>query len=156
MVSKRAFAFYICIVYKMNSRAIQSVVILAIIAFIVAYLQKMKSCECVDKVLVKRLEYTELAIAGVISLGLIANIVTNGKLPMKSFVTNNFALTGVLVAVILVLYGYLAFLVYNYSVDATGCKCADHTAKYVLYTQGTFYAIMVGMVALVIPMIIMK
>jgi hypothetical protein len=140
----------------MNSRAIQSVVILAIIAFIVAYLQKMKTCECVDKALVKRLEYTELAIAGVISIGLIANIVMNGKLPLKSFVTNNLALTGVLVAVILVLYGYLAFLVYNYSVDATGCKCADHTAKYVLYTQGTFYAIMVGMAALLVPMIMMK
>ena len=140
----------------MNSRAIQSVVILAIIAFIVAYLQKMKTCECVDKTLVKRLEYTELAIAGVISIGLIANIVTNGKVPLKSFVEKNFALTGALVAIIITLYGYLAFLVYNYSVDATGCKCADHTAKYFLYTQGALYAIMVGMVALVVPMIMMK
>ena len=140
----------------MNSRAIQSVVILAIIAFIVAYLQRMKTCECVSKTLVKRLEYTELAIAGVISIGLIANIVTNGKVPLKSFVEKNFALTGVLVAIIITLYGYLAFLVYNYSVDATGCKCADHTAKYFLYTQGALYAIMVGMVALLIPMIILK
>jgi hypothetical protein len=140
----------------MNSRAIQSVVILAIIAFIVAYLQRMKTCECVSKTLVNRLEYTELAIAGVISIGLIANIVTNGKVPLKSFVEKNFALTGVLVAIIITLYGYLAFLVYNYSVDATGCKCADHTAKYFLYTQGALYAIMVGMVALLIPMIVMK
>jgi hypothetical protein len=105
---------------------------------------------------VKRLEYTEVAIAGVISLGLIANILMNGKVPLKSFVAKNFALAGVLVAVILVLYGYLAFLVYNYSVDATGCKCADHTAKYFLYTQGALYAIMVGMVALLIPIIMMK
>jgi hypothetical protein len=105
---------------------------------------------------VKRLEYTELAIAGVISIGLIANIVMNGKVPLKSFVEKNFALTGALVAIIITLYGYLAFLVYNYSVDATGCKCADHTAKYVLYTQGTFYAIMVGMAALLVPMIMMK
>ena len=140
----------------MNSKAIQSVVILAIIAFIVAYLQKMKTCECVDKTLVKRLEYTELAIAGVISIGLIANIVMNGKVPLKSFVEKNFALTGALVAIIITLYGYLAFLVYNYSVDATGCKCADHTAKYFLYTQGALYAIMVGMVALLVPMIMMK
>jgi magnesium-transporting ATPase (P-type) len=140
----------------MNSRAIQSVVILAIIAFIVAYLQKMKTCECVDKALVKRLEYTELAIAGVISIGLIANIVTNGKIPLKSFVEKNFALTGALVAIIITLYVYLAFLVYNYSVDATGCKCADHTAKYFLYTQGALYAIMVGMVALLIPIIMMR
>ncbi|MFY7728141.1 MAG: hypothetical protein ACOVRN_01345 [Flavobacterium sp.] len=140
----------------MNARAIDSVVILAVIAFIVAYLQKMKTCECVDKTLVKRLEYTELAIAGVISIGLIANIVMNGKVPLKSFVEKNFALTGALVAIIITLYGYLAFLVYNYSVDATGCKCADHTAKYFLYTQGALYAIMVGMVALLIPMIMMK
>jgi len=143
-------------IQKMNSKAIQSVVILAIIAFIVAYLQKMKTCECVDKTLVKRLEYTELAIAGVISIGLIANIVMNGKIPLKSFVEKNFALTGVLVAIIIALYGYLAFLVYNYSVDATGCKCANHTAKYFLYTQGALYAIMVGMVALLIPVIMMK
>jgi hypothetical protein len=134
----------------MNSKAIQSVFILAIIAFIVAYLQKMKTCECVSKTLVKRLEYTELTIAGVISIGLIANIVTNGKVPLKSFVEKNFALTGALAAIIITLYGYLAFLVYNYSVDATGCKCADHTAKYFLYTQGALYAIMVGMVALVV------
>ncbi len=140
----------------MNARAIDSVVILAVIAFIVAYLQKMKTCECVDKTLVKRLEYTELAIAGVISIGLIANIVMNGKVPLKSFVEKNFALTGALVAIIITLYGYLAFLVYNYSVDATGCKCADQTAKYFLYTQGALYAIMVGMVALLIPMIMMK
>jgi len=143
-------------IQKMNSKAIQSVVILAIIAFIVAYLQKMKTCECVDKTLVKRLEYTELAIAGVISIGLIANIVMNGKIPLKSFVEKNFALTGVLVAIIIALYGYLAFLLYNYSVDATGCKCANHTAKYFLYTQGALYAIMVGMVALLIPVIMMK
>jgi hypothetical protein len=140
----------------MNSRTIHSVVILAIIAFIVAYLQKMKTCECVDKTLVKRLESKEVAIAGVISVGLIANIVMNGKVPMKSFVEKNFALSGVLVAVIITLYGYLAFLVYNYSVDATGCKCADHTAKYFLYTQGALYAIMVGMVALIVPMIMMR
>lgn len=148
--------FYNGVVYIMNTRIIHSVVILAIIAFIVAYLQKMKTCDCVDNTLVKRLEYTEVAIAGVISLGLIANIIMNGKVPLKSFVAKNFALTGVLVAVILVLYGYLAFLVYKYSVDATGCKCADHTAKYVLYTQGAYYAIMVGMVALVVPVIMMK
>ena len=148
--------FYTGVVYIMNYRTIHSVVILAIIAFIVAYLQKMKSCDCVDKTLVKRLEYAEVAIAGVISLGLIANIVMNGKVPIKSFVEKNFALSGVLVAIILILYVYLAFLVYNYSVDATGCKCADDTAKYFLYTQGAFYAIMVGMVALVVPMIMMK
>ena len=140
----------------MNSyRAVHSVVILSLIAFIVVYLRKMETCECVDMTLVKRLEYTELAIAGVISIGLIANILMNGKVPIKSFVEKNFALSCVAVAVILILYVYLAFLIYNYSVDATGCKCADHTAKYVLYTQGALYAIMVGMVALLIP-IIMK
>ena len=140
----------------MNYRTIHSVVILAMIAFIVAYLQRMETCECVETTLVERLEYTELAIAGVISIGLIANIVMNGKVPIKSFVAKNFALSCVLVAIILILYVYLALLIYNYSVDATGCKCADHTAKYVLYTQGVFYAVLIGMVALVVPMILVR
>ena len=73
----------------MNTRAIRSVVILVIIAFIIAYLQNMKTCECVDATLVKRLEYTEMAIAGLVSFALIGNIVTDGKFQMRNLVSNN-------------------------------------------------------------------
>ena len=53
----------------MNYKVIHSVVILVLIAFIIAYLQNMKTCECVDATLVKRLEYTELVIAALVSIG---------------------------------------------------------------------------------------
>ena len=134
----------------MNTRAIRSIVVLAIIAFIIAYLQNMKTCECVDATLVKRLEYTEMAIAGLVSFALIGNIVTDGKFHMRNLVSNNRLANAGLMTVIVGSFGYLAYLVYNYSVDATGCKCADQKAKYVLYAQGAFYAVLVGMIALMI------
>jgi len=129
----------------MNSKAIRSAIMLAIIAFIIVYLQKMEICECVDSTLVKRMEYTEMAIAGLISVGLIGNIATGGKFRMIP--ENRFASAGYM-AVIFAIFGYLAFLVYNYSMDATGCKCADHKAKYILYAQGAFYAVLIAMTLL--------
>ena len=131
----------------MNYKVIRSVVILALIAFIIAYLQNMKTCECVDATLVKRLEYTELVIAALVSIGLIGNIATDGKFQTKSL--GRLANAG-LMTVIVGSFGYLAYLVYNYSVDATGCECADQNAKYILYAQGTFYAVLVGMITLMI------
>ena len=103
----------------MNSKAIRSAIMLAIIAFIIMYLQKMEICECVDSTLVKRMEYTEMAIAGLISLSLIGNLATGGKFRMIP--ENRFVSAGYM-AVIFAIFGYLAFLVYNYSMDATGCK----------------------------------
>ena len=129
----------------MNYKVIRSVVILSLIAFIIAYLQNMKTCECVDATLVKRLEYTELVIAALVSIGLIGNIAMDGKFQTKSL--GRLANAG-LMTVIVGSFGYLAYLVYHYSVDATGCECADKNAKYVLYAQGAFYAVLVGMIAL--------
>ena len=127
------------------NRAIRSVVILVLIAFIIAYLQNMKTCECVEPPLVKSLEYTELVIAALISIGLIVNIATDGKFKTKSL--GRLANAG-LMTVIVGSFGYLAYLVYHYSVDATGCECADKNAKYVLYAQGAFYAVLVGIALL--------
>lgn len=134
----------------MNYKVIHSVVILVFIAFIIAYLQNMKTCECVDATLVKRLEYTELVIAALVSIGLIGNIATDGKFQTKSL--GRLANAG-LMTVIVGSFGYLAYLVYNYSVDATGCECADKNAKYILYTQGAFYAVLVGMIAFIVALL---
>jgi len=132
----------------MNTRAIRSVIVLALIAFILAYLQKMETCECVDMTLVKRLEYTEVVIAVLVSIALIGNIATNGKFHMRSIITNNRLANAGFSTIVLGAFGYLAYLVYNYSVDATGCKCADKKAKYVLYAQGALYAVLIGMILL--------
>jgi hypothetical protein len=122
---------------------------LVLIAVIYWYLQKMEKCDCVDPLLVQRLEYTEIGIAGLVALNLIAKIVSGGKFRMMP--DNRLAKVGFM-TVIIGLFGYLAYLAYNYHADATGCKCADQKAKYVLYAQGTFYAVLVGMVALTMLM----
>ena len=101
-----------------------------------------------EPVALKELEYTETVIAGLVSFALIGNIVTDGKFQMRNLVPNNRLANAGLMTVIVGIFGYLAYLVYNYSLDATGCKCADQKAKYVLYAQGAFYAVLVGMIAL--------
>ena len=131
----------------MNVKMIRSLVMLVLIAIVFMYLQKMEKCECVDPALVQRLEYTEIGIAGFVALNLIANIATGGK--FKMIPDNKFAKAGFM-TVVLGLFGYLAYLAYNYSIDATGCECADKKAKYVLYAQGVYYALLFGIITIAI------
>lgn len=123
----------------MNLRAIRSIILLVLIAVIFMYLQKMEHCECVDNGLVQRLKLTEMGIGALIALNLVANLATDGKF---SLVSKNKMVTATIMTVIVTLFGYLVYLVYNYSVDAKGCECAEKKAKYALYFQGGYYALL--------------
>lgn len=134
----------------MNTRVIRSIILLVLIAVIFMYLQKMEHCECVDKGLVQRLKFMEMGIGALIALNLAANLATDGKFTMVS--KNKIATTAIMTLIITV-FGYFAYLVYNYSVDARGCECAEKKARYALYFQGGYYAFLL---ALMIAILLMR
>jgi hypothetical protein len=124
---------------------IRSSVMLVLIAIIFMYLQRMEKCECVDISLVKRLQYTEMGVAAFISLRLIGNIIYGDKFSIRT--ANRFA-QSMFLTVFIGLFGYLSYLVYLYDIDAKGCECTNQKSKYLLYTQGAYYAVMVGVILL--------
>ena len=126
----------------MNMRAIRSVILLVLIAVIFMYLQKMEHCECVDKGLVQRLKITEMGIGALIAFNLAANLATDGKFTM---ISKDKMVTATIMTAIITLFGYLVYLVYNYSIDAKGCECAQKKARYALYFQGGYYAILLAL-----------
>jgi hypothetical protein len=126
----------------MNSKAIRSVIMLVLIAVIFMYLQKMEHCECVDKGLVQRLKTTEMGIGALIAFNLAANLATDGKFTM---ISKNKIVTATIMTAIIALFGYLVYLVYNYNIDAKGCECAEKKARYALYLQGGYYAILLAL-----------
>lgn len=123
----------------MNSRAIRSVILLILIAVIFMYLQKMEHCECVDNGLVQRLKFMEMGIGALIALNLAANLATDGKFTM---VSKNKMVMATIMTLVVSVFGYFTYLVYNYSVDARGCECAEKKARYALYFQGGYYALL--------------
>lgn len=134
------------------NKLIRSIIIFAVIAIILMYLKKMETCECVDPELVQRLKFTEIAIGSIIAFNLVANIATGGaykKITKKTFLDNKmFAAT--IITILITLFGYLSYLIYNFSIDANKCECAEKKTKYLLYVQGAYYAILIGMLLLTI------
>ena len=97
---------------------------------------------CVDKGVVQRLKITEMGIGALIAFNLAANLATDGKFTM---ISKDKMVTATIMTAIITLFGYLVYLVYNYSIDAKGCGCAEKKAKYALYFQGGYYAILLAL-----------
>ena len=133
----------------MNLKIIKSIVTLFIVAIILMYLHKMEICECVDNALVKRMEYTEVAIASLAILNLAINLGASGKTNLSQFIANKYINLGFILS-IFTLVGYMAYLIYMFDIDAKGCKCADQNSKYLLYIQGAYYIVIVGIPLMVL------
>ena len=126
----------------MNTRVIRSIILLVLIAVIFMYLQKMEHCECVDKGLVQRLKFMEMGIGALIAFNLAANLATDGKFTM---ISKDKMVRATIMTLVVSVFGYFTYLVYNYSVDARGCECAEKKARYALYFQGGYYALLLAL-----------
>ena len=136
----------------MNYKSIRSIVILAVIAIILMYLKKMETCECVDTELVQRLKFTEIAVGSIIAFNLVANVATGGayKKAYKKLFFENKVFAVAIVITMLALFEYLVYLIYIYSIDADKCECAEKKSKYLLYAQGAYYTILIGILLFLI------
>ena len=114
--------------------------ILMIVAFL--YIHKMKWCECTDKNVVDKLHTIELFFMG-LSAFLLVNLSifhVNLESFIKTGVTKYMPLLSAFFVAWLSLYAYFVYLVYEFYLGVSGCKCADDPMKYALYVQAGLYS----------------
>ena len=114
--------------------------ILMIVAFL--YIHKMKGCECTDKNVVDKLHTIELFFMGLSAFLLTSMSIfhVNLKSFIKTGVTKYMPLLSAFFAAWLSLYAYFIYLVYEFYLGVSGCKCADDPMKYALYVQAGLYS----------------
>ena len=124
--------------------------ILMIVAFL--YIRKMKGCECTDKNVVDKLHTIELFFMG-LSVFLLVNLSifhVNLESFIKTGVTKYMPLLSAFFVAWLSLYAYFVYLVYEFYLGVSGCKCADDPMKYALYVQGGLYSTTLAICAIIV------
>ena len=128
--------------------------ILMIVAFL--YIHKMKGCECTDKNVVDKLHTIELFFMGLSAFLLTSMSIFHVNLKsyltpfIKTGVTKYMPLFSAFFAAWLSLYAYFVYLVYEFYLGVSGCKCADDPMKYALYVQGGLYSTSLAICAIIV------
>ena len=115
--------------------------ILMIVAFL--YIHKMKGCECTDKNVVDKLHTLEIFFMG-LSVFLFVSVFifhVNLKSFIKTGVAKYMPLFFAIPVAYLSLAAYFVYLVYEFYLGVSECKCADDPMKYALYVQAGSYSI---------------
>ena len=124
--------------------------IIMIVAFL--YIHKMKGCECADKKVVDKLHTLEIFFMGLSAFLLVS--VSIFHINLESFIKTGLAkympLFFVIPAAYLSLAAYFVYLVYEFYLGVSGCKCADDPMKYALYVQGGLYSTSLAICAIVV------
>jgi len=125
-----------------------------IIAFL--YIRKMKGCECTDKKVVDKLHTIELFFMGFSAflLVIVSIFHRNLKNPIETGVFKYMPLIYVFFAALSSLYAYFVYLVYEFYLGVSDCKCADDPMKYALYVQGGLYSTTLAISAIISGMIV--
>ena len=115
--------------------------IIMIVAFL--YIRKMKGCECTDKKIVDKLHGLEMFFMGLSAFLLVSvslfqlNLVNFIKTGMSKYMP----FIGAFISVYLSILAYFVYLVYEFYLGVSECKCADDPMKYALYVQGGLYSV---------------
>ena len=121
--------------------------IMMIIAFL--YIHKMRGCECTDKKVVEKLHGLELFF-----MGFSAFLLVSVSIFHVSFITTDMSkymsLLAAFAAAYLSLYAYFIYLVYEFYLGVSACKCADDPMKYALYVQSGFFSTTLAICAVLV------
>ena len=115
--------------------------IIMIVAFL--YIHKMKGCECADKKVVDKLHTLEIFFMG-LSAFLLVNLSifhVNLESFIKTGMSKHWPKFVAFACTYLSLWAYFVYLVYEFYLGVSECKCADDPMKYALYVQAGSYSI---------------
>ena len=102
----------------------------------------MKGCECADKKVVDKLHTIELFFMG-LSAFLLVNLSifhVNLESFIKTGMSKHWPKFVAFACTYLSLLAYFVYLVYEFYLGVSECKCADDPMKYALYVQGGLYS----------------
>ena len=115
--------------------------IIMIVAFL--YIHKMKGCECADKNVVDKLHTLEIFFMGLSAFLLVSVSIFHINLEsfIKTGMSKHWPKFVAFAYTYLSLWAYFVYLVYEFYLGVSECKCADDPMKYALYVQAGSYSI---------------
>lgn len=115
--------------------------IIMIVAFL--YIHKMKGCECADKKVVDKLHTLEIFFMGLSAFLLVSVSIFHINLEsfIKTGMSKHWPKFVAFAYAYLILAAYFVYLVYEFYLGVSECKCADDPMKYALYVQAGSYSI---------------
>lgn len=129
---------------------ITSVIIIAIVVKIVAFIERMPQCSCsVPTETLDRIAFLEKIIIGFGGFGILYQL--------YSFNTSMMANTGLISSPIylgVLLISFLVYTLFAYNVNqfrqtlSEGCKCADTWEKTAMYIQAIYYVLMISFIVI--------
>ena len=102
----------------------------------------MKGCECTDKNVVDKLHMIELFFMGLSAFLLTSMSIFHVNLEsfIKTGMSKHWPKFVAFACTYLSLLAYFVYLVYEFYLGVSECKCADDPMKYALYVQGGLYS----------------
>jgi hypothetical protein len=104
------------------------------------YIHKMKGCECTDKNVVDKLHTLEIFFMG-LSVFLLVSVFIFRESFIKTGMSKHWPKFVAFAYAYLSLWAYFVYLVYEFYLGVSECKCADDPMKYALYVQAGSYSI---------------